>query len=281
VIVRRMARALLAVAVLTLAACGSSSATSSAPPASPTPSGPPTATGTAQGDAGLAGPISFSSVSCQNPRPTGPAIRIFALAPGQGPTGIGFVISISAVGVNVRVASGSGATYAQREFNGTGVSNFDAARGAKVDSTLTENPAVASKPATIGVLTSISMTVDCANQQPGTASLKIAGPTPNGAISGAVTSPRVECSSSAQGNAVVVTALVEVAGKPHLVIASTSYAGITVALDGHFYIDSSNPATTGSASTTGGQWHGTVKEASTTNTLQITGSATCGSAIKT
>jgi hypothetical protein len=272
------ASALMAVAV---AACGSSSTGGGTPAAtsSPTPSGPPTASGTTKGDTSVAGNIKFSSVSCNEPRVNGSAIRMFGQTAGQPANGLTLVISIQAQSVNVRAASGSGATYAQREFNGSGVSGFDAAKGAKVDSTLIEDKAAGANPSTIGAVTSLAMMVDCANQQPGSASLTVTGTASGGTLSGQLTSARVQCYSLQQGNSVGVTALAQVGGKPDLIIVSVYWMGITAANNAHFYIN--NDPSSGTATTTGGHWNGDVTEQATGAKLHISGEATCGSSVNT
>jgi hypothetical protein len=275
--------ALCATAALALlTACGSSTAPTggSTPSVSHTPTGPPTASGTTTGDSNVAGAFKVTSVSCSEPRPDGPAIRMFAQPPGQPANGISLVITIQAKGVVVRVASGSGATYAQREFGSTGgVTGFIAATGGRVVATLTEIPASAVNPSTIGAVKSITMTVDCANQQPGTATITVTGSTPSGAITGLLTSPRVQCSSYPQGDQVSVTALATIGGKPQLIITSVYWMGISAAVDSGFYTNTDSA--TGTATATKGHWNGDVTYGASGNKLHILGDATCGSSTAT
>ena len=261
-----------------VAACGSTSSGSTAPAtaaASPTPAGPPSGTGSSVGDANVSGPITVSSVLCFWPSANGPDIRVFARPAGQPSSGVGLVIFIQAHTVNVRAATGSGSTYAQREFNGTGVSGFDGTRGATVDSTLVEDKTAGAHPGVIGAMTSIHLTVACGGEQAGSASVSVTGSTPGGALSGRLTSPRVDCATYAQGKTAVVTALTQVGGRTVLIIVGVSWAGITVATDAHYYTNAS--AATGSVNGTTAHWNGDVTDTSSGATLHVSGDARCGS----
>lgn len=267
-------------ATMALAACGSSSVAGGTPPtSSPTPSGPPKASGTAKGDANVAGNIKVSSVLCGWPETSGQGIRVFAQPEGQPPSGVQLVILIQAHAVNVRAATGSGATYGQREFNGTGVSEFDGAGGGKVDTTLTEDKAAGINPGTVGAVTSVTMTVDCANQQPGSAAVAVTGNAPGGPLSGQLTSARVVCATYPQGKTANITALTRVGGRTVLIIVGVTWLGISVSTDGHYYANSDTAS--GTASDTGGHWSGDVTEQSSGSKLHVAGDATCGSSTKT
>ena len=247
--------------------------------ATPAPAGPPTATGSIEGDTNVGGSVKVTSVLCDWPGTNGAGIRLFGQPAGQATGGVALVILVTAQSVNVRAATGSGTTYAQREFNGTGVTNFDAAKGGSINTPLTEDPAAGTHPGTIGAARSINLTIDCSGQQPGTTSLTVSGNTAGGAVTGGVSSARVDCASYAQGLTADVTGLTTVGGKSVLVIVGVTWAGITVAVDGHFYTNSA--FTTGTASATGGQWNGDVTDQSTGTTLHVAGDATCGSSTKT
>jgi hypothetical protein len=268
------------IGTVAVAACGSTSIGSTAPAtASPTPAGPPSGTGSSVGDANVSGPITVSSVLCFWPSANGPDIRVFAQPMGQPSSGVGLVILIQPHTVNVRAATGSGSTYAQREFNGTGVSGFDGTRGATVDSTLVEDKTAGAHPGVIGAMASIHMTVACGDEQAGSASVSVTGSTPGGALSGRLTSPRVDCATYAQGKTAVVTALTQVGGRTVLIIVGVSWAGITVATDAHFYTNTG--AATGSVSGTTAHWNGDVTDTSSGATLHVSGDATCGSSTAT
>ena len=263
-----------------LAACGSSStgAGSPSPTSSPTPSGPPSGTVATVGDANVAGTAKLSQVQCSEPSVDGPTIVVYGLTP----SGVSLYVTIQAHMVVVRAATSSGTTYAQREFDATaGISGFDAARGAKVDATLTENKAISDKPGTIGAVKSVTLSVDCANQQPGSASITVTGNTAGGALgTGPLTSARADCGSYPQGKTASVVALTKIGGKTALIIIGVTWAGITVATgDGHFYTNTS-PAS-GSATDKGGHWNGDVTDPSSGTKLHVSGNATCGSSSKT
>jgi hypothetical protein len=277
--------AILALTTLALAACGSTSSsgtsgTSAAPIGTPAPpAASPKASGSTEGDANIAGTIKVTSVLCNWPGTNGAGIRLFAQPAGHPADGVALVIFVTAQSVNVRAATGSGTTYAQREFNGTGVTNFDAAKGASINTTLTEDPAAGTHPGTVGVARSINLTIDCSGQQAGTTSLTVSGNTPGGAVVGAVSSARVDCASYTQGLSANVTGLTRVGGRTVLVIVGVTWAGITVSVDGHFYTNSA--VTAGTASATGGHWNGDVTDQSIGTTLHVAGDATCGSSTKT
>ncbi len=278
--------AMLPVVAVALAACGSSSPASTTssggtpPTASPTPAGPPSGSGTAVGDANVSGPITVSSVLCSWPGTDGPGIRVFAQPASQTPSGVHLVILIQAQTVNVKAATGAGNTYAQRLFNGPGVSSFDTTKGATVDATLTEDRTQAAHPGTIGAMSSIKLTVACGNEQPGTASVTVTGNTPGGALSGQLTSARVDCATYPQGKTADITALTQVGGSPMLIIVGATWAGITVSVDGHFYTNT-DPSS-GTATSTGAHWSGDVTDQSGGGgTLHVSGTATCGTSTAT
>jgi hypothetical protein len=93
----------------------------------------------------------------------------------------------------VRVGTGSAATLKLRTFIGSGVTNFDATSGATLNTTLTETTAAGSAIGKLGALSSISGTIDCGNQQQGSANIVLSGLTPQGQLAGALTSVQVTC----------------------------------------------------------------------------------------
>ena len=167
--------------VLALAACGGGStqpAASSQSPAAP-PKGPATAQLTFVGDASLAGPAS-AQPSCNFPGVDATTISIFVQPPDQ--TVLDRVV-VAAGKVSVRVAAGSGTEYRERDFEGTGVTGFDPATGAQIDSPLTETPLAAGQnPGSLGAITSIKGSVDCGNQTTGTSTVAVTGSTAEGSI---------------------------------------------------------------------------------------------------
>ena len=158
----RLGRAsLLAIAAgLLLAACSGSAATSgpgaaaTTPPsatpvasttatlaATPMPTkGPATQNLTIAGPAGASGAVSLAAIRCNLPPTDGTSgLQISVLGRPTDPN-LSVYIFVSPGNVTVRYDSGSGATYVERDFAGTGVTGFDAATGAQIDSPLTEVP---------------------------------------------------------------------------------------------------------------------------------------------
>ena len=109
--------------------------------------------------------------------------------------------------MEVRVGTGSGTTLKLRSFEGTGVTGFDAASGAQLDSTLTETTAAGSAVGDLGSLSSIKGSIDCGDQLPGSASITITGPTQFGQIDGQLTNVVVTCTVTGSGPFVGINGL--------------------------------------------------------------------------
>jgi len=182
----------LALVGLVLAACSSSPSAvpgssvtpgpSSAPSAvsSPSPSpaaskGPATAQFSITGTAGLTGPVTTQTITCDRPSLDGPEIDYIGLAGTSGPM---IVIFADAGQVQVRVGTGSAATLRLRTFVGTGVTSFNAATGLVLDTKLTETTDAATATGSLGALSSISGSIDCGDQQPGSANVVVSGLSP-------------------------------------------------------------------------------------------------------
>jgi hypothetical protein len=276
---------LLAVLVLAIAACGSTTTTSPAASAtaSPTPSaatGPPAAHGAVMGDAGLTGALTYSSIECSAPGLAGGSIVTFASPPD---TNISIRMVVAAGSIQLRVDSGSGSTYRERDFSGTGVTAFDAANGATINSQLTETTAPGSATSGIGALTSINTSIDCMHQQPGSATVAFSG---GGAdvVSGGLTSVRVICLNAATGDVVQIFGIGQTG-------TSRDSVGLFVFPNGFnlFLTPSSGAALYyagqpgGTETLTGSSTHvdavGMYKPATGTSTatVHVTGDATCGS----
>jgi hypothetical protein len=236
-----------------LAACGGSSTTgggsSQANSHSTTPTGPPTATASLAGDVSLAGAAKITNIQCGSPGLDGPGIILQGQANGFATNGVGLYITILAHKFVVRAAIGSGATYTQREFDGTGITSFDAVKGTKVNSPVTEDASAGLHPGAVGNVVRFTASVDCANQQPGTANITVTGTLPEGALSGTLASPRVNCASYPQGLTADVVAVTELGGKKALIIIGVTWAGISVATSGHFYVNP-DPASGSATATT-------------------------------
>jgi hypothetical protein len=300
----RLGRAsLLAIAAaLLLAACSSSAATSApgaaattppsaAPVAStaatvaPTPvptKGPATQNLTIAGPAGASGAVSLAAIRCNLPPTDGTSgLQISVLGRPTDPN-LSVYIFVSPGNVTVRYDSGSGATYVERDFAGTSVTGFDAATGAQIDSPLTE---VLNKDAhgTLGVLTSISGSIDCGNQLPGSSTLTFSGPTLKGALSGGLSLANVECVTNSFGQSVSVLGMVTVGTTPTAMVMSISPGTFTVyPVGAGFYRNTATAVATLTA--TGAHIDGdgleqNVAKGATAHTIHVTGDVVCGTTI--
>ena len=199
----------------------SSPSATTAPIASPTaaPSGPATLDLTVKGDANVTGAWGASfGISCDNPTFDGLDIIFFAQSPD---TKAVVLITLTKTSVGVSERAGAGAAYTDREFQGTGVTTFDPARGATFDSDVSIVPTPDSKPGTLGTITHVAGSIDCGGQTPGTSTVVASGTSPEGSISGPFTAARVTCNSSAaNGASVGVSAVMDTATPPVFLIIS-------------------------------------------------------------
>ena len=291
----------LALVGLVLAACSSSPSAvpgssvtpgpSSAPSAvsSPSPSpaaskGPATAQFSITGTAGLTGPVTTQTITCDRPSLDGPEIDYIGLAGTSGPM---IVIFADAGQVQVRVGTGSAATLRLRTFVGTGVTSFNAATGLVLDTKLTETTDAATATGSLGALSSISGSIDCGDQQPGSASVVVTGLSPYGQLSGALTGVAVRCTITASGTFVGVTGLSTAGTTPVLVFVTASTGLLQVAVEtktaGTFYSTKGAGLTTlvPDGVTINGDVMQAVPSGSTPspNAMNVTGTATCGTTI--
>jgi hypothetical protein len=192
------------------------------------PKGPATATLTFVGDAGLAGLATSPQVSCNFPALAGGA-TIFLLDQPPDPAVL-FNMHVVAGKITVGVYSGSGTNFRGRTFEGTGVKKFNAAKGAQIDSTLTETTATSGQnPGTLGAITSIKGSIDCGNQTTGTSSLTFRGDTAEGRANGKARPFRVECDTSATlGNSVHLAGVVKIGKTKALFITTFTADSITL-----------------------------------------------------
>jgi hypothetical protein len=183
--------------------------------------------------------------------------------------------------VKVILGSGSGSEYHERAFEGTGVTSFDSARGARIDSTLSETaPPAGSTKGTIGTITAISGSVDCGNQTRGTSTVRITGSTAEGALTAAVLDPvRAECDETPDGTEVVASGLANVGATRALVALGLTTDGsvtvdVTVPGRSHHYVANGSSTIT----STGGHVRADVVEQKATpaRTLHVEGDLTCG-----
>lgn len=248
------------------------------PTASPT-KGPATQNLTLAGPAGASGAVTLAGVRCNLPGTGG--LQISVLGQPTDPN-LSVYIFVSSGNVSVRYDSGSGSTYVERDFAGTGVTNFDAAKGATIDSPLTE---VANNDAhgSLGVLTSISGTIDCGNQTPGSSTLTFSGPTPKGSISGGLDPVNVECVTNTFGQSVSVLGNAQVGSVSTFLVISISPGTLSVSASGDgFYRNTGTTQATLTA--TGAHVDGDVLEqnvaaGATAHTIHVSGDVICGTTI--
>jgi hypothetical protein len=271
-------------ASITIASLGASAAHGSAK------RGPSTAALTFAGDSGLAGLATNPKVSCNEPSADGSTF-IFLLDQPPDPS-VTFNMRFMAGKVMIGVYSGSGTSFRGRTFEGTGVTGFNPAKGAHVDSTLTETTAddPTLDPGTLGAITSITGSIDCGNQKKGKSSVKFHGATAEGSVKGRLHPFRVECDTSASfGNSVHLVGVLSVGSTKALVNATFQADSITL-----FETINGPPAATrrylvkspGVATLTahGAHVNGTVVEQNPQNgaaaqMLVLKGKVTCGTTV--
>ena len=180
--------------------------------------------------------------------------------------------------VEVFIGAGEGDDYRERSFEGRGVTSFDAATGAEIDSTLTETTAGAAEG--VGSVTAIRGTVECGDQTPGKSNVTITGDTMLGPVDGAVLDPaRVECADTPAGNEVTASGLVQVGSDQVLMslgLASDRTVTVnksTASGSGRYYADSR-----WTSSANGGFVEADVVEQGATapRRLHLEGDLTCG-----
>jgi hypothetical protein len=245
--------------------------------------GPATAVFMIKGDQGLAGQMAISGIHCNQPSLDGPVIAMFGQPANKD---LSMLITLSPAAISVRLNSGSGATYVQRDFHGAGVTGFDAAVGAKIDSPLTPQAGEA-VPAGLGVIGSIVGIVDCGNQKPGSSTITLTDPTSGGGYAQPLSPVRVECDTNAQGESVQLMGLAQIGSTTNFVIVTIRADGLTVAESGrsgltHFYTASGAGLATLSAG--GAHADGDLTQqfpsVSTPNVVHMTGDATCGTTLR-
>jgi hypothetical protein len=231
------------------------------------------------GGTGLTGAATDPSVRCNFPVLEGLSIAVLAQLPD--PT-LQARIGLRSGKVKVFVSSGSGPDYHERAFEGEGVSAFDAAKGARVDSTLTETaPTAGSTKGGVGAITAIKGSVECGDQTAGTSTVTISGDTAEGALAAAVLDPvRVECDESPDGDEVFASGLMKVGTTRTLVAIGLSSDGSvtvdeTLPIGSHKYVASGSTTIT----STGAHVSADVVEqgpSTPSHTLHVEGDLSCG-----
>ncbi|MEO8274351.1 MAG: hypothetical protein ABI620_09825, partial [Chloroflexota bacterium] len=158
-----------------------------------------------------------TAVNCSNPTLAGLNILTFATSPDGRAT---VVLTITEGLVKVSERAGSGATSTAREFTGTGVTNYDPARGATIDSDVEIVPTPAIDAGTLGTITHVTGSVDCGGQTTGTSTIVVSGSSAEGAVNGPFTTFRVLCHDSASsGLSVNIIGVIGAATPPTYLIA--------------------------------------------------------------
>ena len=264
---------------------GTTTPTTRRPTSSVTPTASPGVSPTASvsftGGAGLTGAATNTSVRCNFPVLEGLSIAVLAQPPDAT---LLARIGVRSDKVKVFVSSGSGPDYHERAFEGTGVTAFDAAKGVRIDSTLTETAATAGATSgSLDAITAIKGSVECGDQTTGTSTVKITGDTAEGSLASAVLDPvRVECTASPDGDEVVALGLMAVGETNALVkLGLTSDGAVTVdetlPSGSHRYMaDGSSTITS-----TGAHVHADLVEqgaATPAHRLHVEGDLSCGTA---
>lgn len=255
---------------------------SASPSPSATPAGPATAEFDLVGSGGLTAPVTVTYISCNVPTLDGPQITVLGKV---GTTGVGFVFFLHAGTMEVRVGTGAAESLRLRTFTGTGVTGFDAASGAQIDSELTETTPAGSQVGTLGALTSVKGSIDCGDQVPGTSDVTVSGQTPSGPIDGTLGPFRVQCTIVGLQVYVNVTGLTMTGGTSFVVAVTASTGLLQLAASskagGAFYTVSGAGVAT--IVPNGAHFAGDVVRAASGSepklTIHVAGDATCGSTV--
>jgi hypothetical protein len=228
------------------------------------------------GAKGMAGNLAKASIRCAEPTFDGLVIDVFAQPPDAA---VLDRVVVSAGKVTIRLAAGSGTAYTERDFEGTGVTGFDATAGAQIDTTLTETTATGVHRGTIGAITSLKGSVACNDQRSGTTTMHLTGELAEGALDGVIDPASVVC--GADGQTANVLGLITTGVTPVLVLANLAKDHFTVNVvskgsPNHFYkIDAPGivSMTVGGAHATGDAVE--QNASGTARTLHFDGDASC------
>jgi hypothetical protein len=251
----------------------------------PSPSkGPATAKFAITGTAGLTGPVTPTEIICGEPSFDGPQILVLGTT---GKAGQQVILFVTAGHVQARVGTGSGTTLKLRVFEGTGVTGFDAATGATLDTKLSEITAAGTAKGSLGALSSVSGSIDCGDQEAGTANLVITGQTPLGSLASTFTGIHVLCSiSTTAGTFVGIQALGTAGTTPVLLFVTAGATSLQVAVEtkaaSSFYSATGAGLVTlapDGATIRGDVTQGGVKAGQTPIVLHVSGDATCGTTV--
>jgi len=242
----------------------------------PLGSGPSTATLSITGDKGVTGSLASSAITCSMPGVDGSTITVAA---NTAAPGVGVFMFVGHDGVRVRVTSGSGATFRERDFTGHGVTGFDAARGAHLDATLHETGTASGASAALPAASALTGDIDCGGQRPGSSTIVVTGDTSRGAIDGRLDPVHVSCTSTSKGRFVTAVGIVALGGTPTVVFVDGQPTGLQL------YVEPAGAAPlvfTGASptavTTTAHGMHvdGDATEKSGASSLHVSGDAVCG-----
>jgi hypothetical protein len=155
------------------------------------------------GTNGLGGVLTVADITCSQPSLDGVTIVVNGTNPAA--PGVSIRVTIQAGTATVLADAGSGLQFTSREFSGPGVTAFDAARGAQVNATLTEASSSGHATGSIGAVTSVSGSVACNNQQPGTSTVTLTGSTASGTLNGGIAQVEVRCMANGSALTLGVT----------------------------------------------------------------------------
>ena len=251
---------------------------------SPSPSkGPATAQFGITGTAGLTGPVTPTDITCDQPGLDGPSIAVLGKAGASGPQ---VVLFISAGHVEARVGTGAATTLKLRTFEGTGVTGFDAATGATLDTQLTETTDKGTAVGDLGALSSSSGNIDCGDQQPGTSTIALSGESALGPIGATFTGAHVTCRVVGPATYVTVQELGTAGTTPVLVFVNASAPLLQAVLETKTVTSVYSSKAPGLVTftpggvTVAGDLTETVKAGVTPHVLHVAGDGTCGTTIR-
>lgn len=223
--------------------------------------------------------VAAGGVTCSFPSLDGPEITLQVATADRT---MGGFITLTSSKVKVRIGAGSGTSYTERDFQGTGVTGFDATKGAQFNAQLTDSTPAGQKTGTIGAVTSVSGSVTCGDKTPGSGTISITGDSTGGTISGQLTSLLVNCTGT---NFALINGLTTVGVAPATVEvggggSEVTFASLSTASAGFFFSSSKPDLYTVSNGhvhwNAGAVLMQTGAPETVAHTVTVTGDATCG-----
>jgi hypothetical protein len=274
------------IVVLVLAACSGSSSssgttTTATSAAFPVPGTAAIGTVSLTGDPAVSGLAGDVSIRCGFPNLKGVSIAVLGKAYD---TTTDMRIAVRANNITVQLSTGTGTDFHERAFEGTGVTEFDPAKGAQIDSPLNETLATAGTTGgAVPAITSIKGSVDCRGQKPGASTLTLTGATAEGQLTAAtLDNVRVECNTDSLGNEVSVVGIATIGSVKAFMsiglrVDGTSISELTESGAARQY---QAPAGSAAPTPTGGHASGDAVEQKVAppHVIHVEGDVTCGSA---